>query len=651
MKKIIAFCLCICMALACLTACNNNTPTKDTTSQKPGNKPEKTYTVDGNILVSCIGQADANGVFVVPEEITMIGESAFAGDTDLKEVVIGSHVKVIGSGAFQYCTSLETVSISEGVETLGSHAFTNCSSLKNITLPSTVSVLNEYVFYACESLEFLSLEHIRKIGEAAFYGCTSLETASFSSKLEELGSWAFSQCRSLESVSFNGVSRLDEIGDYVFTGCSMLRSIDIPEGVRRIGIFAFYDCTRLSSVAIPTSVESIDFGALNYTRWYQDQSDDYLIVGDGVLIKCTVHPSVLDLSDKGIKMIGCSAFYNAVAHDEAAVYGYKYADILENIVIPDTVQEIGKSTFAGCLALKKITLSKELVRIDDGAFNLLISSKIASATVNLGDCTKLEYIGAYAFQGCNGIEELVIPETVKHIGEYAFESTKAQTNFVEAASKAIEEKDRYWIVGNILLSAYVAEGQTAVHIPEGVKIIAGSALCGWDSAYAPEDTTGLSAAGTSKFNITNKVTELYLPEGLESIGNMAFFRMACIEKIELPSTLREIGSNAFYFCTKLAEVTGGENLREIRDYAFCFCASLTKFQVPENVDTIGANVFAGCSSLKTVYLPKAFDTPTASLFDESCTSLAQIFVNASVRPRIYFVLGPIQQAINVDYYK
>ncbi len=651
MKKIIAFCLCICMALACLTSCNNNTPPKDTTPQKPSNRPEKDYTVDGSILVSCIGQADANGVFVIPENITMIAESAFAGDPDLKEVVIGSHVKVIGSGAFQYCTSLETVTLSEGVETIGSHAFTNCSSLKNITLPSTVSVLNEYAFYACESLESVSLEHIRKIGEAAFFGCTTLETAEFSSELEEIGSWAFSQCRSLESLSFDGVTKLDEIGDYVFTGCSMLRSVEIPEGVRRIGIFAFYDCSRLSSVTIPETVGSIDFGALSYTRWYQDKSDEYLIVGDGVLIKCTVHPSVLDLSGKDIKMIGCSAFYNAAAHDEATEYGYKYADILENIVIPDTVREIGKSAFAGCLALKSITLNKDIVRIDDGAFNLLVSSKIASADVNLEDCTQLEYIGSYAFQGCNGIEDVVLPVSIKHIGEYAFESTKAQTNFIEAASKATEEKDRYWIVGNILLSAYVAEGQTAVHIPEGVKIIAGSALCGWDSAYAPEDTTGLSAAGASKFNITNKVTELYLPDGLEIIGNMAFFRMACIEKIDLPSTLTEIGSNAFYFCTKLAEVTGGENLKEINDYAFCFCASLTKFQVPENVDTLGANVFAGCSSLKTVYLPKTFDAPSASLFDESCTSLAQIFVNASIRPRIYFVLGPIQQAINVDYYK
>ena len=639
------------MALACLTSCNNNTTPKDTTSQNTGNKPQKNYTIDGSTLVSCIGQADANGEFTIPDGITMIAEGAFAGDTDLKKVIIGADVKTIGSSAFQYCTSLETVTIREGVETIGSHAFSNCSSLKNITLPSTVSVLNEYAFYACEDLESISLEHIRQIREAAFYGCVSLETVEFSSKLEEIGGWAFSQCRALESLSFDDVNKLSEIGDYVFTGCSMLRSIDIPQGVRRIGVLAFYDCSRLSSVTIPASVESIDFGALNYTRWYQDKSDDYLIVGDGVLIKCNVPPSLLDLSGKGIKMIGCSAFYNALVNEEAAVYGYKYADILENIVIPDTVREIGKSTFAGCLALKNITLNKDIVRIDDSAFNLSTSSITSNANVNLENCEKLEYIGAYAFQGCGGLEEVILPKSITHIGEYAFEFTKAQTNFFEAAAKATEEKDRYWIIDDILLAAYVADGQTAVHIPEGVKRIAGSALSGWDSAYVPEDTEGLSTSGASKLNITNKVTELYLPEGLESIGNMAFFRMTCIETVALPSTLRVIGSNAFYFCTELANVTGGENLQELQDSAFSYCSSLTKFQIPDSVTVLGANVFSGCSSLKIVHFPKTLENLSSPLFDETCSSLAQIYVNASARPRIYFILGPLQQSINVDYYK
>jgi len=524
MKKLIAFCLCICMAVCCFTACDdNNGPSETTSSKNQTSLPEKNYLInEEGILLSCIGQADENGVYVIPENVTMIGESAFAGDATLKEVVIGSNVKTIGSGAFQYCPSLKKVTVSEGVETIGSHAFSYCENLKEISLPSTVKSLGESAFCYCTALEEISLEHIRRVGEAAFINCSSLERVTFSSELEKIESWAFSQCSSLENISFEGVTELREIGDYVFTGCSMLRSVEIPEGVSRIGIYAFYDCARLSSISIPSSVEVVDFGALNYTRWYQEKDDAYLIVGDGVLIKTTVHPSLLDLSGKGIKTIGATAFYNAAMNNEAPEYGYKYASLLQTITIPEGVREIGKSAFAGCFALENVVLNKELIRIDQHAFDILTDGVTTKAKVNLENCENLEYIGAYAFQGCSGIENIQLPESIKSVGEYAFVSTNAHTNFMEQAAKAEKEEDRYLISSGVLLAVYVAEGQEAIHVPEGVRVIAGAVFCGWDNPYIPEDLKELSPAGMTKYNITYHVKELYLPEGLNSLNRWRF---------------------------------------------------------------------------------------------------------------------------------
>ena len=640
------------MAIACFASCDNGTSSNNTTSSNPGNKlPEKNYFADENILLSCIGQADENGVYVVPDSIEMIGESAFAGDTSLKEIVIGPNVKVIGSGAFQYCTSLKKVTLNEGLETIGSHAFLGCELLREIQLPSTVESLGESAFSSCLSLETISLEHIRELGEAAFINCTALESVEFSSKLEKVGIWAFAQCSSLENISFEGVTELREIGDYTFAGCSMLRSIEIPQGVDRIGIYAFYNCTRLSSVGIPSSVESVDYGALNYTRWYQEKNDAYLIVGDGVLIKTTVHPTMLDLSGKGIKTIGGMAFYNAEMNNESADYGYKYASLLKTITIPEGVREIGKFAFSGCFSLENIVLNKDVIRIDQNAFNILAEGVTTKAKVNLEICEKLEYIGSYAFQGCEGIETISLPKSIKTIGEYAFAATAAYTNFMEKAAKAENEADRYWISEGVLLAAYVAEGQTAIHVPEGVRIIAGAVFCGWDNAYLPDDLTTLSASGVSKYNITYNVKELYLPEGLEVIDSMAFFRMDGVEKIVLPTTLRVIGSNAFGLCGTLAEISGGDNLEEIGDSAFSYAGSLKEFRMPANVKTVGISVFEGCSALKTVYFPETLENPGTALFDSSCTSLTQVYFNPAVRPRIYFVLGSLTQQVQVNYYK
>lgn len=652
MKKLAALCLSACMALACFVSCDTPAQQTETTTTQTEDTQEKTYFEDGGLLKSCVGQSDENGVYVVPENISMIGEGAFAGDTKLKEVVIGENVKIIGSGAFQGCTALETVTMAEGVETIGSYAFLGCTSLKNIELPKTVQAIDEYTFRSCEALESIDLSHIRSIGDSAFLYCSALESVTLSSELETLSDWAFAQCSALESISFENVTKLREIGNYAFTGCSMLRSIDIPEGVERVGILAFYECTRLADISVPSTLTSADYAAFNYTPWYQESTDDYMIVGDGVLIKCAVHPSRIDLSDKNIKTIGGTVFWNAEFNGESAEYGYKYASTLESIVIPDGVREIGTSAFAGCYALESVTLPASVTKIADNAFNVYVEGIDTPAKINFEVCENLSYIGNYAFYGCLGIENIVLPDTVTEVGEYAFAVTGAYNSFLEAASAAEEEKDRYLITGDgILVAAYVAEGQTAIHMPEGVKMIAGSVFCGWDSAYVPESTAGLSHSGVSKYNLTYKVEELYLPEGLESIGNMAFFRMTCLEKLTLPDSLRTIGSDAFGFCSALESISGGNNVEQIGDYAFRYCASLPHFGFSSNTKIIGDNVFEGCASLQTVRFPKTSASVGSMIFSDACTSLTQITLAPEERPRIYSILGSVMQEIDVVYYE
>jgi hypothetical protein len=301
--------------------------------------------------------------------------------------------------------------------------------------------------------------------------------------------------------------------------------------------------------------------------------------------------------------------------------------------------------------LENVILNKDIVRIDQNAFNIMAEGVTTKAKVNLEVCEKLEYIGSYAFQGCEGIETLQLPKTIKSIGKYAFASTAAYTNFMEQAAKTENEADHYWISEGILIAAYVPSGKTEIRVPDGVKVIAGAVFCGWDNAYFPDDLTTLSASGVSKYNITYNIKELYLPEGLEIIDNMAFFRMSGIEKVDLPSTLRVIGDNSFGLCSALAEVSGGENLEEIGDGAFSYAESLKEFVMPESMQTVGSGVFEGCSALKTVYFPKNLATLGAAMFDSTCTSLTQVYFNASVRPRVYFVLGSLMQEVKVNYYK
>ena len=83
-------------------------------------------------------------------------------------------------------------------------------------------------------------------------------------------------------------SDITVVGDFAFAR-TRLQNVNIPSGVTSIGKGAFYHCDNLTEVNIPSSVSSIGEKAFAYTPWYQNwendsSADDFLIVGDGVLI-------------------------------------------------------------------------------------------------------------------------------------------------------------------------------------------------------------------------------------------------------------------------------------------------------------------------------------------------------------------------------
>ncbi len=652
MKKLLALCLAACMSFSLFTACGEDQPDTTSTSESTGETSPKNYEIDNGLLTSCIGQADENGVYVIPESVTAIAESAFAGDESLKEIVIGSGVTMIGAGAFQGCTSLEKVTIEEGLTEIGSDAFYDCTSLTEVNLPGSVKRIGASAFYGCTALQVIDLSHVQHIDDGAFWYCAALEKVILSEELSTLGSWAFAQNTNLSDINFHEVKALKIIPDYAFTGCSMLLSVTIPEGVELIGKLAFYDCSRLSEVVVANTVNMVDYAAFNFTPWFQENSEEYLIVGDGVLIKCTVHPNFIDLSGKNIKTIGATAFWNAQSEGQAAEYGYKYASTLENIVIPEGVTRIGTSAFAGCYYLEDVTLPSGIMEIGDHAFNIYAENVENNTKIDFSACLNLKTIGDYAFQGCQGIVSMALPASVETVGSYAFAATAAYDTFMKEASEAKTEADRYYITGNqLLLAAYVADGQETIHVPDGVKTIAGGVFSGWDLAYIPENTKGLSDSGVSKYNISYKVKAIELPNTLEHIGDSAFFRMLSVEKIVLPKSLKTIGEDAFGFCDALTDLSGGDNIDSIGRSAFRYCTRMPAFNFSSNTTEIGEAVFYGCSSLKTVKLPKGLTFPGADLFNSECVSLTTLYVDHTARPRIYSIMGGLSQSIKVVYYE
>jgi hypothetical protein len=114
----------------------------------------------------------SNSNAVIPEGTVIIGEGAFAGNTNITSIVIPETVTTIGARAFADCVALESLTLSKGVVTIEKEAFANCIKLESFIIPRTVTTIGDFAFEGCEKIARLDIPtSVTTIGEGAFKGC------------------------------------------------------------------------------------------------------------------------------------------------------------------------------------------------------------------------------------------------------------------------------------------------------------------------------------------------------------------------------------------------------------------------------------------------------------------------------------------------
>lgn len=178
------------------------------------------------------GFSDDRGRVILPSEVEIIGEQAFAFQEDLLTLEVSPNIKVIEREAFRGCKNLHTI------------VFKGDNSLKNTALK-----IGENVFADCPNLSKIIFEDgsaVEEIGKSCFYGCEKLKQINFPKKLKKISDFAFSGCSGIEEVIFN--DQIECIGDYCFSNCESLQEIDIPASVKQIGNSAFESCSALEKI-------------------------------------------------------------------------------------------------------------------------------------------------------------------------------------------------------------------------------------------------------------------------------------------------------------------------------------------------------------------------------------------------------------------
>ena len=217
----------------------------------------------------------------IPDNVTSIGEYAFAGCVGLSTMTIPDTVTTIKKSAFGGCEGLSSVEIGKRVRfgdgqrvtKMEDRVFDQCSNLTSINVAndntryfSINGVLFDKKFnmlmqYPCGKqgdYNIPSDNFLIEIGNFAFAGCTGLTSVSFANNVKIIGIGAFAGCTKLTSVMIpNDFKAVQIIKEGAFAGCTELTSITIPDSVTFIGDHAFEGCTSLSSVNIGNKVKSI----------------------------------------------------------------------------------------------------------------------------------------------------------------------------------------------------------------------------------------------------------------------------------------------------------------------------------------------------------------------------------------------------------
>ncbi len=167
---------------------------------------------------------------------------------------------------------------------------------------------------------------------------------------------------------------------------------------------------------------------------------------------------------------------------------------------------------------------------------------------------------------------------------------------------------------------YNHEEVSEITIPDSVESIGSSAF----SSCTDIKTATMPALAIS-YIPQNSLATVTITKG--DIGNHAFSFCTGLKTVTIGDGVQSIGQQAFDRCTGLQTLTIGEGVQSIGSSAFSDCTGLTEITIPDSVTSIGNNAFSGCAGLQTVKIGEGVQSIGERAF-EGCTGMTKVNVTS-----------------------
>jgi len=288
--------------------------------------------------------------------------------------------------------------------------------------------------------------------------------------------------------------------------------------------------------------------------------------------RCPSCGSNIEIKDK-TKPVICPFCSNSFLYEETSNNYNVTNNVTNNIQAENVtiVQQSNESDF--------IIVANELQRYQGLSAEVIIPDNVIS-------------IGEYAFNELN-IKSVCIPSSVKQIKNFAFRSCQALTSITFPNS-----------VTTIGVGAFQnCCALTSIIIPKTVQVISEYMFDNCISTSSIELHDGILSIEPEAFRNCISLTSLSFPAKIQKLGHHVFRGCKSITSVIIPETISCIETGLFQDCESLSSVTIPSSVTQIKPFAFENCCSLTSITIPNSLNSIGPFAFNNCFKLVDVYLP------------------------------------------------
>lgn len=288
------------------------------------------------------------------------------------------------------------------------------------------------------------------------------------------------------------------------------------------------------------------------------------------------------------------------------------------------VTAIAPKAFEGCAGLRRVVLPQSLRQIGEMAFSGCM--RLAQIVIPGG----VQRVGTLAFAKCSSLERVRIEPGVQALGPSCFSKC--------ASLKRVDIPDSVsQIAGGVFfgcakgLTLCGAQAAPARRYAELNGIVYDSESWREDARLKLEELEDGSLVVVGAREDAPRHVEIpceICGRRISRIAPKAFFACGTLEQLSVGSGVREIGESAFFGCRALVQIVFERGLERVCDSAFAGCDALTQVTLPWGTASVGRMAFFGCTNLGFVKMPAT--TRVSDLAFEGCAENLRMFggVNA-----------------------